>query len=70
LALEIFLAVRADACSALDAAAAAQLLPRLADAEATKAALQRHPLVRGAPPRAGTRGAAYCATCSANQARP
>ncbi len=29
-------------------AAAAQLLPRLADAEATEAALQRHPLVRGA----------------------
>jgi TPR repeat protein len=28
-------------------AAAAQLLPRLADAEATEAALQRHPLVRG-----------------------
>ena len=32
----------------LDAAAAAQLLPRLADAEATEAVLQRHPLVRGA----------------------
>jgi TPR repeat protein len=33
----------------LDArAAAAQLLPRLADVEATDAALQRHPLVRGA----------------------
>ncbi len=33
----------------LDArAAAAQLLPLLADAEATEAALQRHPLVRGA----------------------
>jgi hypothetical protein len=33
----------------LDArAAAAPLLPRLADAEATEAALQRHPLVRGA----------------------
>jgi hypothetical protein len=29
-------------------AAAAQLLPRLADAEATEAALQSHPLVRGA----------------------
>jgi TPR repeat protein len=43
-ALEISLA----ACSALDAAAAAQLLPRLADAEATEAVLQRHPLVRGA----------------------
>jgi hypothetical protein len=39
-ALEIFFAARA--------AAAAQLLPRLADAEATEAALQRHPLVRGA----------------------
>jgi TPR repeat protein len=48
LALEIFFAERAAACSALDAAAAAQLLPRLADAEATEAALQRHPLVRGA----------------------
>jgi TPR repeat protein len=46
--LEIFFAARAAACSALDAAAAAQLLPRLADAEATEAALQRHPLVRGA----------------------
>jgi hypothetical protein len=34
--------------SALDAAAAAQLLPRLTDAEATEAVLQRHPLVRGA----------------------
>ena len=33
----------------LDArAAAAPLLPLLADAEATEAALQRHPLVRGA----------------------
>jgi TPR repeat protein len=32
----------------LDAAAAAPLLLRLADAEATEAALQRHPLVRGA----------------------
>ena len=33
----------------LDArAAAAPLLPRLADAEATDAVLQRHPLVRGA----------------------
>jgi uncharacterized protein len=31
----------------LDAAAAAPLLPHLADAEATEAALQRHPLVRG-----------------------
>jgi hypothetical protein len=48
LALEIFSAARAAACSALDAAAAAQLLPHLADAEATEAALQRHPLVRGA----------------------
>jgi prophage antirepressor-like protein len=47
LALEIFFAAR-DACSALDAAAAAQLLPHLADAEATEAALQRRPLVRGA----------------------
>jgi TPR repeat protein len=43
LALEFFLS----AGSALDAAAA-QLLPRLADAEATEAALQRHPLVRSA----------------------
>ncbi len=43
-ALEISLAACAAACSALDAAAA-QLLPRLADAEATEAALQRHPLV-------------------------
>jgi len=48
LALEISLAACAAAGSALDAAAAAQLLPRLADAEATEAALQRHPLVRGA----------------------
>ena len=48
LALEIFFAACAAACSALDAAAAAQLLPRLADAEATEAALQRHPRVRGA----------------------
>jgi hypothetical protein len=48
LALEIFFAACAAAGSALDAAAAAQLLPRLADAEATEAALQRHPLVRGA----------------------
>jgi TPR repeat protein len=32
----------------LDARAAAPLLPCLADAEATEAALQRHPLVRGA----------------------
>ena len=47
-ALEISLAACAAAGSALDAAAAAQLLPRLADAEATEAALQRHPLVRGA----------------------
>jgi TPR repeat protein len=39
LVYEIFLDARA---------AAAQLLPRLADAEATEAALQRHPLVRGA----------------------
>jgi TPR repeat protein len=48
LALEISLAACAVAGSALDAAAAAQLLPRLIDAEATEAALQRHPLVRGA----------------------
>ena len=47
-ALEIFFAARAAAGSALDAAAAAQLLPRLTDAEATEAVLQRHPLVRGA----------------------
>jgi TPR repeat protein len=47
-ALEISLAACAAAGSALDAAAAAQLLPRLADAEATEAALQRHPLVREA----------------------
>ena len=47
-ALEISLAACAAAGSALDAAAAAQLLPRLADAEATEAALRRHPLVRGA----------------------
>jgi hypothetical protein len=46
-ALEISLAARAAAGSALDAATAAQLLPRLTDAEATEAALQRHPLVRG-----------------------
>jgi TPR repeat protein len=46
--LEISLAAYATAGSALDAAAAAQLLPRLADAEATEAALRRHPLVRGA----------------------
>ena len=46
--LEISLAARAPAGSALDAAAAAQLLPRLADAKATEAVLQRHPLVRGA----------------------
>jgi hypothetical protein len=48
LALEISLAACATAGSALDAAAAAHLLPRLADAEATEAALQRHPLLRGA----------------------
>jgi TPR repeat protein len=48
LALEISLAACAAAGSALDAAAAAQLLPRLTDAEATEAALRRHPLVRGA----------------------
>jgi hypothetical protein len=48
LALEISLAACAAAGSALDAAPAAQLLPRLIDAEATEAALQRHPLVRGA----------------------
>ena len=46
--LEISLAACAAAGSALDAAAAAQLLPRLADAEATEAALQRYLLVRGA----------------------
>ena len=45
LALEISLAARAATCSALDASAAAQLLPRLADVEATEAVLQRHPLV-------------------------
>jgi hypothetical protein len=48
LALEIFLAARATpASSAWDAAAATQLLPHLAvaDAEATEAVLQRHPLV-------------------------
>jgi hypothetical protein len=39
LVYEIFLDARA---------AAAPLLPRLADAEATEAALQHHPLVRGA----------------------
>jgi hypothetical protein len=42
LALEISLAACAAAGSALDAAAAAQLLPRLLDAEATEAALRRH----------------------------
>ena len=47
-ALEISLAACAAAGSALDAAAAAQLLPRLTDAEATEAALRCHPLVRGA----------------------
>jgi hypothetical protein len=47
-ALEICLAARAAECSALDAAAAALLLPRLTNAEATEAVLQRHPLVRGA----------------------
>jgi TPR repeat protein len=47
LVLEISLAARAATCSALDAAAAAQLLPRLADVEATEAVLQRHPFVRG-----------------------
>jgi TPR repeat protein len=46
LVTEIFLAARA-ACSALDAAAAAQLLPCFSSAEASEAALQRHPLVRG-----------------------
>jgi hypothetical protein len=48
LALEISLAACAAACSALNAASAAQLLPRLADAEATESVLQRHPLVRRA----------------------
>jgi TPR repeat protein len=47
LALEISLTACTAAFSALDAAAAAQLLSRLADAEATEVALQRHPLVRG-----------------------
>jgi TPR repeat protein len=47
-ALEIFFAARAAPCSALDAAAAVQLLPRLADEEATEAVLRAHPLVRGA----------------------
>jgi hypothetical protein len=42
-----FFAARAAACSALDTAAAAQFLPLLADAEATEAVMQRHPLVRG-----------------------
>lgn len=46
LALEIPLALRA--CSALDAATIALLLPRLADVQATEAALQHRPLVRGA----------------------
>jgi hypothetical protein len=58
-ALEISLAARAAAGSALDAAAAgsaldaaaaAQLLPRLADAEATEAALQRPPPPPFSPP--------------------
>jgi hypothetical protein len=78
LALEIFFAARAAACSALDAAAAAQLLPLLADAEVTEAALQRHPLVRGASGLECTGTAESeqawcsicCATCSARQARP
>jgi TPR repeat protein len=48
LILEIYLSSAARAEVAVDAAAAAQLLPRLADGEATEAALQRHPLVRGA----------------------
>ena len=49
-ALEISLAARAAAGSALDAAAAAQLLPRLADAEATEAVLQRPPPPPFSPP--------------------
>ena len=48
LALEICLAARAAECSALDTAAAALLLPRLTNAEAMEAVVQRHPLVRGA----------------------
>ncbi len=48
LALEICLAVRATACSALDAAAAVLLLPRLTKSEVTAAVLRRYPLVRGA----------------------
>ena len=44
LALEICLAARAAECSALDAATAALLLPRLTIAVATEAVLQRHPL--------------------------
>jgi hypothetical protein len=47
-ALEISLAACAAAGSALDAAAAAQLLPRLTDAKATEAVLQRHSLFRWA----------------------
>jgi len=47
---EIYLATLAAASSgsALDAAAAALLLPTVVDAERTEAVLQRHPLVRGA----------------------
>jgi hypothetical protein len=48
LVLDFFFAARAAACSALDAAATAQFLPLLADAKATEAVMQRHPLVRGA----------------------
>jgi hypothetical protein len=48
LTFEIILAARAATCSALDAAAAATLLPRLTNAEATEKRLQRHPLVRDA----------------------
>jgi hypothetical protein len=77
LALEISLTACAAACSALDAAAAAQLLPRLTDAEATEAELQRHPLVRGTSGLECTDTAeseqawcSICATCSARQARP
>ena len=47
LALEISFAACAAAGSELDAATAVQLLPCLADPEATEAVLQRHPLVRG-----------------------
>jgi hypothetical protein len=53
-------------------AAAAQLLPRLADAQATEAALRRHPLVRGASGLECTGSAeneqAWCSTCCASGA--